>query len=234
LAISGYASISGLFDRSISVCAAIHFRLGPPALFEDGFRQFISFGVERIPFAVGVDAIAALDAFFHQRALFGVFGGEFSGGFRALVGVVGESRHVHDVAGELSLSHAPKRRAPAMISNAAPKPKKIRFLHSRLAPWNSWCLIPAVAHTMTNASVANGAPHSNRRARWGDEELDTYTLGRLPKLTPEEIKQLQKMAAGGETEVDEKPAAPEPSDRKKRERRSLILTGREQSHMATK
>jgi len=38
----------------------------------------------------------------------------------------------------------------------------------------------------------------------------------LPKLTPEEIKQLQKMAAGGETEVDEKPAAPEPSGSKEK------------------
>jgi hypothetical protein len=36
----------------------------------------------------------------------------------------------------------------------------------------------------------------------------------LPKLTPEEIKQLQEMAEGGKTEMDEKSAMPEPAGSK--------------------
>jgi len=34
-------------------------------------------------------------------------------------------------------------------------------------------------------------------------------IRRLPKLTPEEIKQLQEMAEGAKTDMDEKSAAPE-------------------------
>ena len=39
-------------------------------------------------------------------------------------------------------------------------------------------------------------------------------IRRLPKLTPEEIKQLQEMAEGGKTEMDEKSATPEPAGSK--------------------
>src|SRR5215470_8064240 len=42
-------------------------------------------------------------------------------------------------------------------------------------------------------------------------------ISRLPKLTPEEIKQLQEMAEGGKTEIDEKSAAPEPAGSKEKE-----------------
>ena len=41
-------------------------------------------------------------------------------------------------------------------------------------------------------------------------------IRRLPKLTPEEIKQLQEMAEGGKTETDEKSAAPEPAGSKEK------------------
>ena len=77
-------------------------------LIEGGFRQRVAFGVKQIPFAVGVEAVATLDAFLHQRALLGVFGGDFGGGFWAVFGVIGEAHYVHDVAGELHFLVRPR------------------------------------------------------------------------------------------------------------------------------
>src|SRR4030095_11556254 len=46
-------------------------------LLEHCLRQFVAFSVERIPLAVGVDAVAAFDALLHQSALSGVLRGGF-------------------------------------------------------------------------------------------------------------------------------------------------------------
>jgi hypothetical protein len=64
-------------------------------------------------------------------------------------------------------------------------------------------------------------PFTGMSAFGGEDSLESIWelvsfIRRLPKLTPEEIKQLQEMAEGGKTEIDEKSAAPEPAGSKEK------------------
>jgi len=59
--------------------------------------------------------------------------------------------------------------------------------------------------------ISNGVRFTGMPAFGGEDSPESIWglvsfIRRLPKLTAEEIKQLQKMMEGGETEVDEKPA----------------------------
>jgi mono/diheme cytochrome c family protein len=67
--------------------------------------------------------------------------------------------------------------------------------------------------------ISNGVRFTGMPAFGGEDSPESIWglvsfIRRLPKLTPEEIKQLQEMAEGGRTETDEKSAAPEPSESK--------------------
>ena len=69
--------------------------------------------------------------------------------------------------------------------------------------------------------ISNGVRFTGMPAFGGEDSpesiwaLVSFTR-RLPKLTPEEIKQLQEMEEGGKTEMDEKSAAPEPAGSKEK------------------
>ena len=69
--------------------------------------------------------------------------------------------------------------------------------------------------------ISNGVRFTGMPAFGGEDspesiwELVSF-IRRLPKLTPEEIKQLQEMAEGGKTEMDEKSTAPEPAGSKEK------------------
>src|SRR5215475_6442039 len=68
--------------------------------------------------------------------------------------------------------------------------------------------------------ISNGVRFTGMPAFGGEDSPDSVWalvsfIRRLPKLTPEEIKQLQEMTEGGKTEMDEtKGAQPEPSGSK--------------------
>lgn len=64
--------------------------------------------------------------------------------------------------------------------------------------------------------ISNGVRFTGMPAFGGEDSPESIWalvsfIRRLPKLTPEEIKQLQEMAEGGKTEMDEKSATPEPA-----------------------
>ena len=69
--------------------------------------------------------------------------------------------------------------------------------------------------------ISNGVRFTGMPAFGGEDSPESIWalvsfIRRLPKLTPEEIKQLQEMAEGGKTEMDEKSAAPEPTGLKEK------------------
>jgi mono/diheme cytochrome c family protein len=69
--------------------------------------------------------------------------------------------------------------------------------------------------------ISNGVRFTGMPAFGGEDSPESIWalvsfIRRLPKLTPEEIKQLQEMAEGGKTEMDEKSAAPEPAGSKEK------------------
>jgi mono/diheme cytochrome c family protein len=63
--------------------------------------------------------------------------------------------------------------------------------------------------------ISNGVRFTGMPAFGGEDSPESIWalvsfIRRLPKLTPEEIKQLQEMSEGGKAEMDEKSSAPEP------------------------
>jgi mono/diheme cytochrome c family protein len=67
--------------------------------------------------------------------------------------------------------------------------------------------------------ISNGVRFTGMPAFGGEDSPESIWslvsfIRRLPKLTQEEIKQLQEMAEGGKTEMDEKSATPEPAGSK--------------------
>jgi mono/diheme cytochrome c family protein len=69
--------------------------------------------------------------------------------------------------------------------------------------------------------ISNGVRFTGMPAFGGEDSPESIWalvsfIRRLPKLSPEEIKQLQEMAEGGKTEMDEKSAAPEPAGSKEK------------------
>jgi len=69
--------------------------------------------------------------------------------------------------------------------------------------------------------ISNGVRFTGMPAFGGEDSPESiwalvYFIRRLPKLTPEEIKQLQEMAKGGKSEMDEKSAAPEQAGSKEK------------------
>jgi len=69
--------------------------------------------------------------------------------------------------------------------------------------------------------ISNGVRFTGMPAFGGEDSPESIWalvsfIRRLPKLTPEEIKQLQEMAEGGKTEMDEKSSAPEPAGSKEK------------------
>ena len=69
--------------------------------------------------------------------------------------------------------------------------------------------------------ISNGVRFTGMPAFGGEDSHESIWglvsfIRRLPKLTPEEIKQLQEMAEGGKTEMDEKSATPEPAGSKEK------------------
>jgi mono/diheme cytochrome c family protein len=69
--------------------------------------------------------------------------------------------------------------------------------------------------------ISNGVRFTGMPAFGGEDSPESIWalvsfIRRLPKLTPEEIKQLQEMAEGGKTEMGEKSAVPEPAGSKEK------------------
>src|SRR4029450_246216 len=69
--------------------------------------------------------------------------------------------------------------------------------------------------------ISNGVRFTGMPAFGGEDSPESIWalvsfIRRLPKLTPEEIKQLQEMAEGGRAEMDENTAAPEPAGSKEK------------------
>ena len=69
--------------------------------------------------------------------------------------------------------------------------------------------------------ISNGVRFTGMPAFGGEDSPESIWglvsfIRRLPKLTPEEIKQLQEMAEGGKAEMDEKSATPEPAGSKEK------------------
>jgi len=69
--------------------------------------------------------------------------------------------------------------------------------------------------------ISNGVRFTGMPAFGGEDSPESIWwlvsfIRRLPKLTPEEIKQLEEMAEGGKTDMDEKSAAPEPAGSKEK------------------
>jgi mono/diheme cytochrome c family protein len=69
--------------------------------------------------------------------------------------------------------------------------------------------------------ISNGVRFTGMPAFGGEDSPESIWalvsfIRRLPKLTPEEIKQLQEMAEGGRAEMDEKSVAPEPAGSKEK------------------
>jgi mono/diheme cytochrome c family protein len=69
--------------------------------------------------------------------------------------------------------------------------------------------------------ISNGVRFTGMPAFGGEDSPESIWwlvsfIRRLPKLTPEEIKQLQEMEEGGKAEMDEKSAATEPAGSKEK------------------
>lgn len=69
--------------------------------------------------------------------------------------------------------------------------------------------------------ISNGVRFTGMPAFGGEDSPESIWalvsfIRRLPKLTPEEIKQLQEMAEGGKLEMGEKSATPEPAGSKEK------------------
>jgi mono/diheme cytochrome c family protein len=69
--------------------------------------------------------------------------------------------------------------------------------------------------------ISNGVRFTGMPAFGGEDSSESIWwlvsfIRRLPKLNPDEIKQLQRMAEGGKSEMDEKSAAPEPTGSKEK------------------
>ena len=69
--------------------------------------------------------------------------------------------------------------------------------------------------------ISNGVRFTGMPAFGGEDSPESIWalvsfIRRLPKLTPEEIKQLQEMVEGGKTEMEEKSATPEPAGSKEK------------------
>jgi hypothetical protein len=69
--------------------------------------------------------------------------------------------------------------------------------------------------------ISNGVRFTGMPAFGGEDSPESIWalvsfIRRLPKLSPEEIKQLQEMAEGGKAEMDEKSATPEPAGSKEK------------------